>query len=70
LLVIGCAVIVGCFFAGQSIGYRGVFLLMVIPGLLGIARPPASRNMRALGTGASVVIVLGRVLSPGPLSRL
>jgi hypothetical protein len=58
LLVIGCAVIVGCFFAGQSIGYRGVFLLMVIPGLLGIARPPASRNLRAVGTGASVVIVL------------
>jgi hypothetical protein len=58
LLVIGCAVIAGCFFAGQSIGYRGVFLLMVIPGLLGIARSPASRNFRALGKGACVVIVL------------
>jgi hypothetical protein len=58
LLLIGCAVIVGCFFAGQSIGYRGVFLLMVIPGLLGISRPPASRNLRALGAGTSVVIVL------------
>ena len=58
LLLIGCAVIVGCFFAGQSIGYRGVFLLMVVPGLLGIARSPASRNMRAVGTAASVVIVL------------
>ena len=58
LLVIGCAVIAGCFFAGQSIGYRGVFLLMVIPGLFGIARPPASRNLRAVGTGASMVIVL------------
>jgi hypothetical protein len=58
LLMIGCAVIVGCFFAGQSIGYRGVFLLMVIPGFLGIARPPASRNLRTVGTAASVVIVL------------
>jgi hypothetical protein len=58
LLVTGCAVIVGCFFAGQSVAYRGVFLLMVIPGLLGIARPPASRNLRAVGTGASLVIVL------------
>jgi hypothetical protein len=57
-LVIGSAVIAGCFFAGQSIGYRGVFLLMVIPGLLAIARRPASRNLRNLGMGTSVVIVL------------
>ena len=27
-LVIGSAVISGCFFAGQSVGYRGVFLLL------------------------------------------
>jgi hypothetical protein len=57
LLVIGSAVIVGCFFAGQSIGYRGVFFLLVMPGLLTISRSP-SRDVRNLGLRASVVIVL------------
>jgi hypothetical protein len=57
LLVIGSAVIVGCFFAGQSIGYRGVFLLLVMPGLLAIARG-SDRDARVLGVGTSVVIGL------------
>jgi len=57
LLVIGSAAIVGCFFAGQSIGYRGVFLLLVLPGLLAVARSPL-RELRVLGVGTSIVIVL------------
>jgi hypothetical protein len=57
LLVIGSAVIVGCFFAGQSIGYRGVFFLLVMPGLLTMSRSP-SRDVRNLGLRASVLIVL------------
>lgn len=56
LLVIGSAVIAGCFFAGQSIGYRGVFLLLVIPGLLATSRS-SSPDIRKLGLGASMVIV-------------
>jgi len=56
-LATGSAVIVGCFFAGQSIGYRGVFLLMVIPGLLAISRV-SNRHLRNLGVGTCVVIVL------------
>jgi hypothetical protein len=57
LLVIGSAVMLGCFFAGQSIGYRGVFFLLVMPGLLTISRSP-SLDMRNLGLAPSVVIVL------------
>jgi len=57
LLVIGSAIIVGCFFAGQSIGYRGVFLLLVMPGLLGISRT-AVRELRVLGLGTAIVILL------------
>lgn len=57
LLVIGSAVIVGCFFAGQSIGYRGVFLLLVLPGLLAITRA-ADRRLGALARGTGIVIVL------------
>jgi len=56
-LVIGSAVIAGCFFAGQSIGYRGVYFLMVLPGLLAISRT-SSREIRNLSIGSSVVIVL------------
>jgi hypothetical protein len=56
-LLIGSAVIVGCFFAGQSIGYRGVFLLMIIPGLLAMSRD-SSRHLRNLSIGTSLVIVL------------
>ncbi len=57
LLVIGSAVIVGCFLAGQSIGYRGVFLLLVMPGLLGISRTSV-RKLWFLGLSTSVVVVL------------
>ena len=56
-MVIGSAVIVGCFFAGQSIGYRGIFLLLVMPGLLALSRS-AGRELRALCFGSATVIVL------------
>jgi len=56
-LVIGSAVIAGCFFAGQSVGYRGVYFLLVMPGLLAISRTP-SREIRNLSLATSVVIVL------------
>ena len=57
LLVTGSAVIAGCFFAGQSIGYRGIFLLLVMPGLLALSRSGA-RELRALCLGSAIVIVL------------
>jgi hypothetical protein len=57
LLVIGSAVISGCFFAGQSIGYRGVFFLLVLPGLLALSRS-SGRDVRKLALGASILIVL------------
>jgi hypothetical protein len=56
LMVIGSAVIVGCFFAGQSIGYRGIFLLLVMPGLLALSRSEA-RSLRALCLATAMVIV-------------
>jgi hypothetical protein len=37
-LILGCAIIAACFFAGQSAGYRGVFFLLVLPGLFGLAQ--------------------------------
>jgi hypothetical protein len=55
-LVIGSAVIAGCFFAGQSIGYRGVYFLLVMPGLLRISRTSAA-DIRKLSLGTSIVIL-------------
>jgi hypothetical protein len=55
-LVIGSAVIAGCFFAGQSIGYRGVYFLLVMPGLVAISRA-SSADIRRLSLGTGVVIV-------------
>ena len=37
-LILGSAIITACFFAGQSAGYRGVFFLLVLPGLFGLAQ--------------------------------
>ena len=56
-MVIGSAVIAGCFFAGQSVGYRGIFLLLVMPGLLALSRS-ALRELRVLCLGSAIVIVL------------
>ncbi len=57
LMVIGSAVIAGCFFAGQSVEYRGIFLLLVMPGLVALSRC-AGRALRALCLGSAIVIVL------------
>ena len=40
-LVLGALVIAGCFWTGQSVYYRAIFLLPVLPGLLAMARPQA-----------------------------
>jgi hypothetical protein len=38
LLILGGAMLAGCFFAGQSIGYRGIFFILILPGLFALAR--------------------------------
>jgi hypothetical protein len=37
LLTIGLILIVGCFFAGGNVLYRGIYLLLTLPGLLALA---------------------------------
>jgi hypothetical protein len=46
-LVLAAALIVGCFFAGQSIGYRGIFFLLALPGLLALGRGRDGQRFRA-----------------------
>ena len=56
--VIGSVLTVGCFFAGQSVGYRGIFLLLVLPGLLAIARLATDSALQRLCRTTAIVLVL------------
>jgi len=56
-LLIGSLLIVGCFFAGQSVGYRGIHLLLVLPGLMMLWRSTADRVLRHL-----LLFTIGAVL--------
>ena len=57
LLLMGGVLVVGCFFAGQNVGYRGVFLLLILPGLLALARIPACRSLRPV-----LMVTIGAML--------
>ena len=56
-LVIGAALIAGCFFAGQSINYRGVHLIFVVAGLVALRRAADARATRATLTRALMIVV-------------
>ena len=50
VLMTGALVMIGCFFSAQNIGYRGVYFLLVLPGLAALGRDqgcPAGPLMRA-----------------------
>ncbi|MGH7001304.1 MAG: glycosyltransferase 87 family protein, partial [Stellaceae bacterium] len=57
-LTVGAVLLVGCFFAGQNIAYRGVFLLLVLPGLMILARSAAGFTGRIFGATAGVAVCL------------
>lgn len=57
LLLFGAAVICGCFFAGQSVGYRGIFLLFTLPGILGLRRRSVTKPIRRLATAACALVL-------------
>ena len=58
-LLIGGLLVTGCFFAGQSIGYRGVFLLLILPGMLALyhARSGLADRVYALTIGAMLCVL-------------
>jgi hypothetical protein len=76
-LVIGALVLVGCFFAGQSVYYRAIYILMTLPGLLALTRPRgepqrdavAGRLVRQLAT-AILVMTWGETVRHQLVSRL
>jgi hypothetical protein len=56
-LVIGAALIEGCFFAGQSHGYRGVHLIFVVAGLVAMRRAADDPTTGATLTWAVMIVV-------------
>jgi len=69
LLVLGAAVIVGCFFAGQSILYRGVFLAPVVAGLIAMRRASDEAHVRrrlAWLTGVALLLMWEGAWDPVP----
>jgi hypothetical protein len=59
VLVAGAALIAGCFFASQNIGYRGVHLILALAGLLALRREaggPARGLLAALAVGVVLLM--------------
>ena len=55
-LLTGALLLSGCFFAGQSVGYRGIFLLLVLPGLFALGRDCAAGPMASIARSAALSI--------------
>jgi hypothetical protein len=56
-LIIGAALISGCFFAGHSGNWRGVHLIFVVAGLVAMRRAADARATRATHARALTIIV-------------
>lgn len=64
-LVLGAALMCGCFFAGESLDYRGLHFLLLLPGLLALAAgAPGGRPLRRfdLTLWAILLIMWGQTL--------
>ncbi len=60
-LVVGAIVIASCFLAGQSIDYRGIFFLMLLPGLLTLARLPEGGQRFGVTVALIVFLMWGEL---------
>jgi Glycosyltransferase family 87 len=57
-LILGAALVSGCFFAGQSIASRAIDLLLALPGLVALSWAATRTEHRALFLRMSVMVVL------------
>jgi len=57
-LLIGCVLVLACFFTAQNTLYRGVHFLFVMPALTALAFPSKARQSHRLATTAMVLILL------------
>lgn len=57
-LVMGCSIMTACYLAGPSVGYRGIYLLPVITGLLALRRHCEGRPQSILSFAVAALIPL------------
>lgn len=57
-LMVGCVLLLGCFFTAQNLLYRGIFLLFVLPGLTALIRTPGKQRNGPLVAGCALVLLL------------
>jgi hypothetical protein len=57
LLVVGCLVMGGCYLLGQNVGYRGIYLLIVLSGLLALCRAIDDPKLRSKLETVTLLIV-------------
>jgi hypothetical protein len=58
LLQIAAVLVAGCFFAGESVGYRGIMLLLALPGQMLLGRSEVSPRLRLLSRFTVILILL------------
>ncbi|TAL02521.1 MAG: hypothetical protein EPO08_06745 [Rhodospirillaceae bacterium] len=56
-LLAGALLLAGCFIAGQSIGYRGVFFLLILPGLYALGQDEAAGRAAVAARWAAIGVV-------------
>ena len=56
-LIIGAALVSGSFFAGGNYGYRGIYLLFALPGVLAMSRTTDSKHLRLVAIVAYGLII-------------
>lgn len=61
-LVIGAALIAGCFFAGENVSYRGIHFLFVMPGLVALATGRKRRRLFQVSLGVVLAVMWGLAL--------
>jgi len=59
-LLVGCALIAGCFFAAQNGAYRGIYFLFVLPAITAMWQMPVSKivRQRFMLTGICVLFLM------------
>lgn len=57
-MLVGCTLILACFFSAQNVAYRGVYLLFVLPGLMALASGGAGGIRRMLTLAAVLILSL------------
>lgn len=70
-MLIGCALLLGCFVTAQNAPYRGIYFLFVLPGLTqlwGAAKPARQRAM--LASAGALFLLWGQFLRRGLIDAL